>query len=199
MRGGVLVSGARGGCDCGGKRCSATAIAVQPCPAASSPPVGPQVAVIRLLVSSYFEIVRSNQADLVPKTLMRFLVHHSQKGMQKHLIAQLYRWAPGWVGGVGEGGGGGGLYHSQQGMQQHLSALGAQARLLWDGPAGPMSALLQHAETTDWSQQLHCAPLPACRDQHRWGATPLDEAIRVGATLTPPLPPPLPSLPAGTI
>ncbi|KAF6266399.1 P-loop containing nucleoside triphosphate hydrolase protein [Scenedesmus sp. NREL 46B-D3] len=50
-----------------------------------------QVEVIRLLVSNYFDIVRSNLADLVPKALMRFLVHHSQRGLQQHLIATLYR------------------------------------------------------------------------------------------------------------
>eukprot|EP00775_Hariotina_reticulata_P001703 gene1703-2048_t len=49
------------------------------------------VEVIRLLVSNYFDIVRSNLADLVPKALMRFLVHHSQRGLQQHLIATLYR------------------------------------------------------------------------------------------------------------
>jgi dynamin 1-like protein len=47
--------------------------------------------VIRLLVSNYFDIVRNNLADLVPKALMRFLVHHSQRGLQQHLIATLYR------------------------------------------------------------------------------------------------------------
>jgi hypothetical protein len=50
-----------------------------------------QVEVIRLLVSNYFDIVRNNLADLVPKALMRFLVHHSQRGLQQHLIATLYR------------------------------------------------------------------------------------------------------------
>ncbi|KAF8057938.1 DRP3A [Scenedesmus sp. PABB004] len=50
-----------------------------------------QVEVIRLLVCNYFEIVRSNLADLVPKALMRFLVHHSQRGLQQHLIKTLYR------------------------------------------------------------------------------------------------------------
>ncbi|KIY92085.1 dynamin-related GTPase [Monoraphidium neglectum] len=49
-----------------------------------------QVEVIRLLVSSYFDIVRHNLADMVPKCLMRHLVHHSQRGMQQHLIAALY-------------------------------------------------------------------------------------------------------------
>eukprot|EP00878_Enallax_costatus_P013508 GHUV01014123.1.p1 GENE.GHUV01014123.1~~GHUV01014123.1.p1 ORF type:complete len:883 (+),score=283.34 GHUV01014123.1:471-3119(+) len=50
-----------------------------------------QVEVIKLLVSNYFNIVRNNLADLVPKSLMRFLVHHSQRGLQQHLIATLYR------------------------------------------------------------------------------------------------------------
>jgi hypothetical protein len=50
-----------------------------------------QVEVIRLLVASYFDIVRHNLADMVPKCLMRHLVHHSQRGMQQQLIAALYR------------------------------------------------------------------------------------------------------------
>lgn len=50
-----------------------------------------QVEVIRLLVQNYFDIVRKNLTDAVPKAVMHFLVHHSQRGMQQHLIRSLYK------------------------------------------------------------------------------------------------------------
>lgn len=54
-------------------------------------------------MSSYFDLVRATLVDLVPKALMRFMVQHSQRGMQQHLIATLYRWVG--VGGCGCRGG----------------------------------------------------------------------------------------------
>ncbi len=61
-----------------------------------------QVAVTRLLVECYFDIVRAALQDAVPKALMHFLVLHVQRGLQQHLIHLLYRcahacrhaWAP---------------------------------------------------------------------------------------------------------
>jgi len=50
-----------------------------------------EVEVTRLLVSSYFDIVRRNLQDSVPKTVMHFLVVHAQKGLQQHLIRELYK------------------------------------------------------------------------------------------------------------
>lgn len=50
-----------------------------------------QVDVTRLLVASYFDIVRRNMQDLVPKALMLFLVNNLQRGLQQHLIHALYR------------------------------------------------------------------------------------------------------------
>ncbi len=61
-----------------------------------------QVEVTRLLVSSYFDIVRANLQDLVPKAVMHFLVNTVQRGLQQHLIKTIYRWV------CGEGGHAGG-------------------------------------------------------------------------------------------
>ncbi len=54
-----------------------------------------QVEVTRLLVQSYFAIVRANLEDAVPKALMHFLVLSVQRGLQQHLIRTLYRCASG--------------------------------------------------------------------------------------------------------
>lgn len=50
-----------------------------------------QVEVTRLLVESYFDIVRKNLQDSVPKAVMHFLVLHVQRGLQQFLIRTLYR------------------------------------------------------------------------------------------------------------
>ena len=47
--------------------------------------------VTRVLVNSYFDIVRKNVQDMVPKIVMNFMVNHVQKGLQKHLTQALYR------------------------------------------------------------------------------------------------------------
>lgn len=46
---------------------------------------------VRNLVDNYMSIVRSNLSDMVPKAIMHHLVHHSSKGLQKHLIDTLYK------------------------------------------------------------------------------------------------------------
>ena len=50
-----------------------------------------QVQVTRLLVESYFDVVRKNLQDAVPKAVMHFLVNSVQRGLQQHLIRTLYR------------------------------------------------------------------------------------------------------------
>ena len=50
-----------------------------------------QVAVTRLLVESYYDIVRASLQDSVPKAIMHFLVLFVQRGLQQHLIRTLYR------------------------------------------------------------------------------------------------------------
>lgn len=60
-------------------------------PKAVSDQEGVQVEVTRLLVASYFDIVRKNLQDTVPKALMHFMVNAVQRGLQQHLIRKLYR------------------------------------------------------------------------------------------------------------
>jgi dynamin 1-like protein len=43
------------------------------------------------LIESYFDIVRKNFMDLVPKTIMYFLVNHAKENLQNELVSQLYR------------------------------------------------------------------------------------------------------------
>ena len=50
-----------------------------------------QVEVTRLLVECYFDIVRKNLQDAVPKAIMHFLVLFVQRGLQQRLIRSLYR------------------------------------------------------------------------------------------------------------
>eukprot|EP00884_Botryococcus_braunii_P002074 jgi/Botrbrau1/11868/Bobra.126_2s0004.2 len=50
-----------------------------------------QVEVTRVLVQNYFDIVRKNLQDTVPKAIMNFLVTHVQRGLQQHLIRELYK------------------------------------------------------------------------------------------------------------
>jgi dynamin 1-like protein len=50
-----------------------------------------QVEVTRLLVDCYFDIVRKNLQDAVPKAIMHFLVLFVQRGLQQRLIRCLYR------------------------------------------------------------------------------------------------------------
>ena len=50
-----------------------------------------QVEVTRLLVECYFDIVRKNLQDAVPKAIMHFLVLFVQRGLQQRLIRTLYR------------------------------------------------------------------------------------------------------------
>jgi len=47
--------------------------------------------IIKTLIRSYFDIVKKNFTDLVPKTIMRFLVITFKEGLQNHLVAELYK------------------------------------------------------------------------------------------------------------
>ena len=47
--------------------------------------------IIKSLIDSYFNIVRKNFIDMVPKTIMYFLVNHVRDAMQNELVAELYR------------------------------------------------------------------------------------------------------------
>ena len=50
-----------------------------------------EVEVIRILMASYYEIVRKNVADAVPKAIMHFLVNTSKRGLHAALIQHIYR------------------------------------------------------------------------------------------------------------
>lgn len=47
--------------------------------------------VIKLLIRSYFDIVKSTMADMVPKAIMLNLVKQSREEIQKELLEQMYR------------------------------------------------------------------------------------------------------------
>ena len=49
-----------------------------------------ETAIIKSLLDSYFQIVRKNYIDMVPKTIMYFLVNHVKHSMQNELVSQLY-------------------------------------------------------------------------------------------------------------
>lgn len=50
-----------------------------------------QIRVTKLLVRSYYDIVRKNIQDFVPKAIMYFLVNHTKMNILSTLIKQLYR------------------------------------------------------------------------------------------------------------
>lgn len=47
--------------------------------------------VVQNLIQSYFDLVKKNIADLVPKTIMAFLVHESKKIAQSELVESIYK------------------------------------------------------------------------------------------------------------
>ena len=47
--------------------------------------------VIQNLIYSYFSIVKKNISDMVPKTIMAFLINESRKIAQSELVAQIYK------------------------------------------------------------------------------------------------------------
>lgn len=46
---------------------------------------------IRTLITSYFNIVKKNIQDLVPKSIMHLLVNHSREAVQNRLVSALYK------------------------------------------------------------------------------------------------------------
>lgn len=43
------------------------------------------------MIESYFDIVRKNFIDMVPKTIMYFLVTQAKEGLQNELVQTLYK------------------------------------------------------------------------------------------------------------
>eukprot|EP00267_Zea_mays_P051033 XP_020403930.1 dynamin-related protein 3A isoform X4 [Zea mays] len=50
-----------------------------------------EVAVVKLLIKSYYDIVRKNIEDAIPKAVMHFLVNHTKRDLHNFLIRKLYR------------------------------------------------------------------------------------------------------------
>jgi dynamin 1-like protein len=50
-----------------------------------------EMEVIKSLIESYFNVVRKNFIDMVPKTIMFFLVNHVKDALQNELVSELYR------------------------------------------------------------------------------------------------------------
>ena len=50
-----------------------------------------QVDIVKKLIDSYFAIVKKNVADLIPKTVMAFLVNQSKQMALSELIKEIYR------------------------------------------------------------------------------------------------------------
>jgi len=56
----------------------------------NSPRCSMETKIIKTLIISYFDIVRKNLNDVVPKTVMAFLVNKSKNQCQRELVSQLY-------------------------------------------------------------------------------------------------------------
>ncbi|CAG9332333.1 unnamed protein product [Blepharisma stoltei] len=50
-----------------------------------------QTELIKILIKSYYNIVKTNVSDLVPKTIMGFLVNKSREELQRELVKELYK------------------------------------------------------------------------------------------------------------
>lgn len=50
-----------------------------------------EVEVIKMLITSYFNIVKRSLCDMIPKAVMLTLVNHCQEHMQAALLSSLYR------------------------------------------------------------------------------------------------------------
>ncbi|XP_047053882.1 dynamin-related protein 3B-like isoform X2 [Lolium rigidum] len=50
-----------------------------------------EIAITKLLLQSYYNIVRKNVEDFVPKAIMHFLVNHTKRELHNFLITALYR------------------------------------------------------------------------------------------------------------
>jgi len=47
--------------------------------------------IIKLLIHSYFNIVKREMIDMVPKAITLTLVNHSKENLQKELLQELYK------------------------------------------------------------------------------------------------------------
>ena len=49
-----------------------------------------EIRIIKNLIISYFNIVRKNLNDVVPKTVIAFLVNKTKNQAQRELVSQIY-------------------------------------------------------------------------------------------------------------
>ncbi|TVU13955.1 hypothetical protein EJB05_37395, partial [Eragrostis curvula] len=49
-----------------------------------------EIAIVKLLIKSYYDIVRKNIEDAIPKAVMNFLVNHTKRELHNFLIRELY-------------------------------------------------------------------------------------------------------------
>merc|ERR1712060_509339 len=49
-----------------------------------------EISLVKILIKSYFDIVKKNILDAVPKAIMLHLVNHVKKKLQAHLVYVLY-------------------------------------------------------------------------------------------------------------
>lgn len=47
--------------------------------------------IIQNLIHSYYDIVKKNVADLIPKTVMAFLINQSKSIAQRELVGEIYK------------------------------------------------------------------------------------------------------------
>ena len=55
-----------------------------------SPRSSMEISIIKNLITSYFNVVRKNLNDIVPKTIIAMLVNKTKNMTQKELVAGLY-------------------------------------------------------------------------------------------------------------
>ena len=60
-------------------------------PGQSSPRSHMEVSMIKNLITSYYAVVRKTMNDMVPKTVMAFLVNKSKNMAQRELVQQIYK------------------------------------------------------------------------------------------------------------
>ena len=50
-----------------------------------------EVIMVQSLIQSYFKIVQKNIADMIPKTIMAFLINESRSITQQELVREIYQ------------------------------------------------------------------------------------------------------------
>lgn len=50
-----------------------------------------EIEMIKMIINSYFNVVKKNIGDLVPKTIITFLINESKSTMERELISSLYK------------------------------------------------------------------------------------------------------------